>query len=106
MEGITAAGLIALLGVLCSICSVASFYLGRKKALTEESERKGSLLTDIQYIKESLQKNTAATDKMAEKLEKMDSKQEKDYRDLLVKFTELNTHYESLEARLSRLEQK
>lgn len=106
MDGITVAGLVALLGIVCSVCSVLSFYFGRKKAIADDFEKRGSLLADMKYIKEALQKNTELTDKMSEKLEQMDTKREQDYRDLLVKFTELSTKYDGLSSRVGRLEGK
>ena len=51
METITWAAIAACLALVVSLCSVASFYFGRRKAATDDAEEQGGLKADLQYIK-------------------------------------------------------
>lgn len=106
MEGLTVMGVVGLIGLVATICSLASFYLGRKKAASDEGARDGELHADIKYIKQQLKDNTEAMEKMTNRLEQVDNKREEDFRQLLVKCTELETKYEGLQNAFHRFESK
>lgn len=104
MADLTIGGLVAVLGIFVSICSIASFYLGRKKAASDDAREAGGLMTDLKYIKESVEKTSRAVDNLSHKMDETDQKREKEYRELLVEFTKLQQSHKSLEHRVHDLE--
>lgn len=104
MEGITWGGVAAMLGLCCSLCSVAAFYFGRRKAATDEAKEDGEWSSDLKYIKESLRDTSKSIDALTIKLEAQGRQREQDYRDLLVKYTELNASYKSLHLRVDSMQ--
>ena len=88
--------IVAIIGLCCSICSIAAFVLGRKKAVTEDAEKQGSLRTDLQYIKDTVRDNVKSVDGLSAKLDAQSAQREKEYREMLVRSTELNVKYDLL----------
>ena len=103
MEALTWGGIAATLALCCSLCSVASFYFGRRKAATDDAQEEGSLKTDIKYIKETMRDTTKSLEALSLKLDSQDKQRENDYRDLLVQITELKASYKSLQIRVDAM---
>ena len=106
MEGLTWGALGAVFVLLTSICSIASFYFGRRKAATDEAEEEGGLKTDLYYIKETMRDTSKSLDALSTKLDAQSKQREDDYRSLLVKFTELSTKHDSVANRLHKVEKE
>lgn len=106
MEGLTWGALAAVVALLCSICSVASFLLGRRKVAQDEGKEEGSLKTDLKYIKETVRDTTRSLDALALKLDAQDKQREEDYRQMLIQLTELKSSYKSLHIRMDNLERR
>ena len=104
MEGLTFAGFIACVTLCSTICGVAAFLIGRKKAAEDEGEKEGNIKTDIQYIKESIKDTAKSIENLSLKIETSDNKREEDYRALLVQLTELESSYKSLHIRVDNIE--
>lgn len=104
MEGLTWGAIAAVLVFCTSICSLASFYFGRRKAATDEAQEEGSLKTDLHYIKDTMRDTTKSLDALSTKLDTQSKQREEEYRSLLVKFTELKTKHESLANRVDKVE--
>lgn len=106
MEQLTLGGVIAVITLCTSLCSVASFYLGRRKAATDEGREAGSLKTDIKYIKDTIRDTTKSLDALSIKLDAQDKQREEDYRQLLVQLTELKSSYKALHIRVDNMERE
>lgn len=106
MEAVTWAVLASVLGVVVSLCSIASFYFGRRKAATEEAKEDGRLSTDLKYIKDIIKDTNKSLDALAIRLDAQNRQQEEDYRQLLVKLTELGASYKSLHIRVDNVEKQ
>ena len=106
MEGLTIAGVVACIALCTSLCSIASFYLGRRKAAKDEGKDEGSLHTDIKYIKETIRDTTKSLDSLSLKLDAQDKQREEDYRQMLVQLTELKASYKSLHIRVDTMEKQ
>lgn len=106
MEQITWPALVGVILLLVALCSLASFYYGRKKAISEEAQQDGSLKTDIRYIKETMRDTTKSLDALSMKLDASDKSREQDYRSLLVQLTELKSSYKSLHIRVDELNRR
>lgn len=106
MEGVTWGALVAIVAFCSSLCSLASFYFGRKKAATDDAKQEGQLKTDLHYIKETVQSTTKTLNGLSIKLDEQSRQREEDYRTLLVKFTALDTKHEALEQRVSRMQKE
>lgn len=106
MEGLTIAGIVACIALCSSVCSVAAFWIGRRKAAQDQGEQEGSLKTDLQYIKESVRDTTKSLESLALKLDASDKSREEDYRGLLVQLTELKSSYKSLHIRVDNMEKQ
>ena len=104
MNELTLGGLIAVLGIFVSLCSIASFYLGRKKAASDDARETGGIMTDLKYIKESVERTSRAVDSLSTKMDTTDHKREDEYRELLVEFTKLQQSHKSLEHRVENIE--
>lgn len=104
MEGLTFASLCAAAVLLSTVCSIASFLLGRKKAAVEDGQHSGSLKTDVQYIKETLKDTAKTMEQLTIKLEAADKQREEDYRQMLVSLTELKSSYKSLHTRVDAMQ--
>lgn len=96
MEGLTWAAVAAVLALVVSGCSVASFYFGRRKAATDDAEKQGGLKTDLQYIKDTVRDNVKSVEGLAAKLDSHSKQREEEYRDMLVQITELKVKYSLL----------
>ena len=106
MDGLTWGAIGAVLVLCTSLCSVASFYFGRRKAATDQAKEDGSLKTDIKYIKETMRDTTKSLEALSIKLDAQDKQREEDYRGLLVQLTELKSSYKSLHIRVDNLEKQ
>ena len=106
MEVLTWASILSVLSIVVALCSVASFYFGRRKAATDDAKEEGGLKTDIQYIKETIRDTTKSLDSLSLKLDAQDKQRENDYRQMLVELTELKSSYKSLHIRVDNLEKK
>ena len=104
MNELTLGELIAVLGIFVSLCSIASFYFGRKKAASDDARETGGIMTDLRYIKESVERTSRAVDNLSTKMDVTDRKREDEYRELLVEFTKLQQSYKSLEHRVENIE--
>ena len=96
MNGLTWAAVAAVLALVVSLCTVASFYLGRRKAASDDGEEQGRLSTDVQYIKDAVRDNVKAVVGLTAKLDAHSAQREMEYREMLVKSTELSVKYEML----------
>lgn len=99
-------GAVAMLGLCCSVCSVAAFYFGRRKAATDDAEAQGSFKTDLQYIKDTVGDNAKAVDKLSDKLDAHSAQREAEYREMLVHSTELSIKYNLLSAEVSHIKEE
>ena len=106
MEGLSWGAVAAVLALCTSLCSIASFYLGRKKAAKDDAEAEGGLKTDLHYIKETVKSTTQTLNTLSTKLDEQGRQREEDYRTLLVKFTELSTRHDALEERVGRIQKE
>ena len=104
MNELTLGELIAVLGIFVSLSSIASFYFGRKKAASDEARETGGIMTDLRYIKESVERTSRAVDNLSTKMDTTDHKREDEYRELLVEFTKLQQSHKSLEHRVENIE--
>jgi len=106
MSGMTLGDMGALLALCTSICSIASFYIGRQRAAASEAEESGHMSSDLQYIKDNLRDTSKSLDALTAKLDAQNKQREEDYRELLVKLTELKSSYKSLHIRVDQLEKQ
>lgn len=106
MDGLTWGAVVAVVALCCSLCSIASFLLGRRKVANEEGKEEGSLKTDIQYIKDTIRDTTKSLDALSLKLDAQDKQREEDYRQLLVQLTELKSSYKSLHIRVDEMQRR
>lgn len=104
MADLTLGGFIAILGIFVSLCSIASFYFSRKKATSDDARETGGIMTDLKYIKESVERTSKAVDSLSTKMDTTDKKREDEYRELLVEFTKLQQSHKSLEHRVENIE--
>lgn len=105
IENVTWPAVAAVLALVVALCSIASFYIGRQKASHEDGEEEGGLRTDIKYIKDTVRDQTKSIEHLSTKIDEQSQKNEQDYRDLLVRFTELKSSYKSLHIRVDTMEQ-
>lgn len=106
MDGLSWGAVVAIVAFCCSLCSVASFLLGRKKVAQDDGKKEGSLATDLQYIKDTVRDTTKSLESLSTKLDDQNKQREQDYRDLLVKFTELKASYKSLHTRVDEMQRR
>ena len=113
MEGLTWGAVVAVVALCCSLCSIAAFLLGRRKAAQDEGKEEGSLKTDIQYIKDTIRdttkssrKKTKSLENLSLKLDTQDKQREEDYRQLLIQITELKSSYKSLHIRVDEMNKR
>lgn len=90
------AEVVALVGLCCSVCSIASFYFGRRKAATDEAKAEAKVSTDLGYIKDTVKEQSKSLEALTTKLDTQNTQREKEYRELLVKYTELDTKHRLL----------
>ena len=90
------AEVVAVVGLCCSICSVASFYFGRKQAAAVEAKEDAKVSLDLQYIRDSVKEQSKALETLTTKFDNQSTQREKEYRELLVKYTELETKHRLL----------
>lgn len=106
MDGLSWGAVVAVVAFCCSLCSVASFLLGRRKVAQDEGKEEGTLATDLKYIKETIKDTTKSLDALNVKLDAQNKRQEQDYRDLLVQLTELKSSYKSLHIRVDEIQRR
>lgn len=106
MDGLSWGAVVAVVAFCCSLCSVASFLLGRRKVAQDEGKEEGSLATDLQYIKETIKDTTKSLEALNVKLDAQGKQREQDYRDLLVQITELKSSYKSLHIRVDEMQRR
>lgn len=106
MEGLTWGAVVAVVALCCSLCSIAAFLLGRRKAAQDEGKEEGSLKTDIQYIKDTIRDTTKSLENLSLKLDTQDKQREEDYRQLLIQITELKSSYKSLHIRVDEMNKR
>lgn len=87
---------VAVIGLCCSICSIASFYFGRRKAATDEAKEEAKVSVDLRYIKDTVKEQSKSLETLTTKLDTQNTQREKEYRELLVKYTELDTKHRLL----------
>ena len=105
-NGLTWGAVAAVVAFLCSLCSIAAFFLGTRKAAQDEGKEEGSLKTDIQYIKDTIRDTTKSLDTLSLKLDAQDKQREEDYRQMLVQITELKSSYKSLHIRVDEMNRR
>ena len=98
--------LVILVGLVVSACSIAAFFLGRKKEANTEGQKSGAIETDIRNISRQMEDMKNSFDKMNLKMDTVDEKRETEYRNMLVSVTELTSSYKSLHKRVDTIEQK
>ena len=106
MDGLSWGAVVAVVSLCCSLCSVASFLLGRRKVAQDSGKQEGSLATDLKYIKETIKDTTKSLDALNVKLDAQSKQREEDYRDLLVQLTELKASYKSLHIRVDNISRR
>ena len=106
MDGLSWGAVVAVVALCCSLCSVASFLLGRRKVAQDEGKEEGSLATDLRYIKETIKDTTKSLEALNVKLDAQNKQREEDYRDLLVQITELKASYKSLHIRVDNISRR
>ena len=106
MDGLSWGAVVAVVALCCSLCSVASFLLGRRKVAQDEGKQEGTLATDLKYIKETIKDTTKSLDALSVKLDAQSKQREDDYRDLLVQLTELKASYKSLHIRVDNISRR
>ena len=106
MEGLSWGAVVAVVAFCCSLCSVASFLLGRRKIAQDEGKQEGTLATDLKYIKETIRDTTKSLEALNVKLDAQNKQREEDYRDLLVQLTELKASYKSLHIRVDNISRR
>ena len=106
MDGLSWGAVVAVVALCCSLCSIASFLLGRRKVAQDEGKQEGSLATDLKYIKETIKDTTKSLDALNVKLDAQSKQREEDYRDLLVQLTELKASYKSLHIRVDNISRR
>lgn len=106
MDELSWGAVVAVVALCCSLCSVASFLLGRRKVAQDEGKHEGTLATDLKYIKETIRDTTKALDSLNVKLDAQNKQREQDYRDLLVELTELKASYKSLHIRVDNISRR
>ena len=106
MDGLSWGAVVAVVAFCCSLCSVASFLLGRRKVAQDEGKEEGTLATDLKYIKETIRDTTKSLDALNTKLDAQNKQREEDYRDLLVQLTELKASYKSLHIRVDEVQRR
>lgn len=106
MDGLSWGAVVAVVALCCSLCSIASFLLGRRKVAQDEGKQEGSLATDLKYIKETIKDTTKSLDALNVKLDAQSKQREADYRDLLVQLTELKASYKSLHIRVDNISRR
>ena len=106
MDGLTWAAIAAGLALVVSLCSVASFYFGRRKAATDDAEKQGSFKTDLQYIKDTVRDNAKSVDALSTKLDAQSAQREAEYRQMLVQSTELSVKYDLLSTDVSEIKKE
>lgn len=98
--------LVVLIGLVASACSIAAFFLGRKKEATQDGQKSGAIQTDIKNISRQMNEMKTSFDTMNLKMDTVDEKRESEYRTMLVSVTELTSSYKSLHKRVDAIEQK
>ena len=106
MDGLTWGGIVAVIALCCSLCSIASFWFSRRKVATDKAKEDGSLSTDLQYIKDTIRDTTKSLDSLSAKIDAQSKQREEDYRELLVKYTELSTKHDSLSNQVQELQKE
>lgn len=106
MDGLSWGAVVAVVALCCSLCSVASFLLGRRKVAQDEGKQEGSLATDLRYIKETIKDTTKSLEALNIKLDAQNKQREADYRDLLVEITELKASYKSMHIRVDEMQRR
>ena len=106
MEGVTLGGIVAIIGLCCSLCSIAAFVLGRKKSVADDAEAQGSFKTDLQYIKDTVRDNAKSVDTLSAKLDAQSAQREAEYRQMLVQSTELSVKYDLLSSDVSSIKKE
>ncbi len=98
--------LVMLIGLVVSACSIAAFFLGRKKEATQKGQESGALQTDIKNISRQIDEMKCSFDRLNLKLDIVDEKRENEYRTMLVSVAELTSSYKALHQRVDVIEQK
>lgn len=104
--GITWGAAVALLGVGCSVCSIAAFFIGRRNAVTSEAKEEGAFSADFQYLKDTMRDTSKNVEKLTEKLDSQNKQREKEFRELLVKYTALETKHNLLQQDIQHMKQE
>ena len=98
--------LVVLIGLVVSACSIAAFFLGRKKEATQDGQKSGVIESDIKNMSRQMEEMKNSFDRMNLKMDTVDEKRESEYRNMLVSITELSSSYKSLHKRVDAIEQK
>ena len=98
--------LVVLIGLVVSVCSIAAFFLGRKKEATQKGRESGALQTDIKNISRQIDEMKCSFDRLNLKLDTVNEKRENEYRTMLVSVAELTSCYKAFHQRVDVIEQK
>lgn len=99
-------GIAVILAILVPICAIAGFYFGRKKEASDKGKNEGVIETTISNVAAQIGEVKNSVDKMSYKIDGMAEKSERDYRDILVQVTKLDSSYKSLHIRVDEMEKR
>ena len=98
--------IVAIVAFCCSLSSIAAFYFGRRNAAQEEAREEAKVALDLKYIKDTVGDQTKALEALGSKFDDQNEKREKEYRELLVKFTEIQTKHRLLREEVTAMKQE
>ena len=95
-----------IVGITVGVCSIAGFYLGRKKESTTKVKSEAYTQNSINNVMTSIAELKGAVNNLTTKIEVADEKREKEYREVLIMITETKSKYQSLELRVNKIEHR
>lgn len=105
MENMSWGLLIGISGFVATACTIAGFFIGRKKEAIKEGEREGSFSADLSYIKHTMTDLKISVEKLDNKIDNNNEKINHEYTQLLIQVTQLSENFNNLNARVCKLEE-
>ena len=96
----------AILGVLVPLTSLASFYFGRRKEAMLDAKGEATLVTQFSHLSTQLMETRKSVEAISNKIDDNNKSMESQYRDTLVQLTTLKNVTSNLEQRVDKLESK
>ena len=93
----TSSSLYAVLSLASVVCGLIGFYLGRKKEATDTGKSEGVLQSNVQNMLDKIEELKNSFNTMSKKIESNEEKREKEYRELLINQTRLETRFDLFE---------